>query len=69
MVQFPAGRHRDILANFELVATRSTGELVHQAQDLDVRLMPQRPQGPGTQPIGAQVAAARFRPSSFCVIR
>jgi methylglyoxal synthase len=63
MVQF-AGRHRDILANFELVATRSTGELVHQGTGLDVRLMLSGPQG-GDQQIGAQVAAGTIKAVIF----
>ncbi len=63
MVQF-AGRHRDILANFELVATRSTGELVHQGTGLDVRLMLSGPQG-GDQQIGAQVAAGTIQAVIF----
>jgi methylglyoxal synthase len=51
-------KHRDYLAAFELLATGTTGKLVHEATGLSVERMLSGPYG-GDQQIGAQVAAGR----------
>lgn len=55
MVEF-CGRHRTTLSHFELVATGTTGKVVHDATGLTVHRMLSGPYG-GDQQIGAEVAA------------
>jgi methylglyoxal synthase len=47
--------HQDIFEGLSLIATRSTGQIIHERTGLDVTLVQSGPQG-GDQQIGALVA-------------
>lgn len=53
------GAHLDILKNFHLVATRTTGTLINEKYDLNVETMMSGPLG-GDQQIGAMVATEKI---------
>ncbi len=59
-----ARRHKDRLATLNLVATKSTGELVKQGTGLPVQLMLSGPMG-GDQQIGAMVASGTVQAVIF----
>lgn len=65
MVAF-ALSHRDVLQRYELVATRTTGQLLREKCGLDVRQMLSGPQG-GDAQIAAQVAEGRIEAVFFFV--
>ncbi|MDY6269396.1 MAG: methylglyoxal synthase [Selenomonadaceae bacterium] len=62
MLEF-VGHHKELLANFHLVATRTTGTLIRDTFGLDVETMMSGPLG-GDQQIGALVATEQVQ----CVI-
>ncbi len=57
-------KHRKVLGGFELIATRSTGQLVQKGSGLNVRLMLSGPLG-GDQQIGAMVASGAVQAVIF----
>ncbi|MDD5605004.1 MAG: methylglyoxal synthase [Dehalococcoidales bacterium] len=63
MVEF-AKKHTGILQKFDLVATRSTGEMIITGTGLDVTLLLSGPQG-GDQQVGAMVASERCKAVIF----
>ena len=54
MLEF-VGHHKELLAKFHLIATRTTGSLINDTFDLHVETMLSGPMG-GDQQIGARVA-------------
>lgn len=54
MLEF-VGHHKDLLENFHLVATKTTGTLIRDTFGLDIETMMSGPLG-GDQQIGARVA-------------
>jgi len=62
MLEF-VGHHKELLAKFHLVATRTTGTLINETFGLDVETMMSGPLG-GDQQIGALVATEQVH----CVI-
>ena len=54
MLEF-VGHHKELLAKFHLIATRTTGTLINDTFDLHVETMLSGPMG-GDQQIGARVA-------------
>ena len=54
MLEF-VGHHKDLLAQFHLIATRTTGTLIRDTFGLDVETMMSGPLG-GDQQIGARIA-------------
>lgn len=54
MLEF-VGHHKELLAQFHLIATRTTGTLIHDTFGLDVETMMSGPLG-GDQQIGARIA-------------
>ncbi|WP_416196622.1 methylglyoxal synthase [Selenomonas sp.] len=62
MLEF-VGHHKDLLENFQLVATKTTGTLIRDTFGLDVETMMSGPLG-GDQQIGALVATEQVQ----CVI-
>ena len=54
MLEF-VGHHKDLLKNFDLVATHTTGKLINDTFNLNVQTMMSGPMG-GDQQIGALVA-------------
>ncbi len=62
MLEF-VGHHKDLLENFHLVATKTTGTLIKDTFGLDVETMMSGPLG-GDQQIGALVATEQVQ----CVI-
>ncbi len=62
MLEF-VGHHKDLLENFHLVATKTTGTLIKETFGLDVETMMSGPLG-GDQQIGALVATEQVQ----CVI-
>ena len=54
MLEF-VGHHKDLLAQFHLIATRTTGTLIRDTFGLDVETMMSSPLG-GDQQIGARIA-------------
>ncbi|MBZ0279959.1 MAG: methylglyoxal synthase [Anaerolineae bacterium] len=65
MVAF-AMAHRDVLQRYELVATRTTGQLLREKCKLDVQQMLSGPMG-GDAQIAAQVAEGRIEAVFFFV--
>ncbi len=61
MVEF-ARKHKEVLRKFNLVATRSTGQLVVEGTGLDVTLLLSGPMG-GDQQVGALVASEECKVS------
>ncbi len=55
---------RDVLERIELVATGTTGKLIHEVTNLNVQRMLSGPLG-GDQQIGAEVAAGRVNAVLF----
>ncbi len=62
MLEF-VGHHKDLLENFHLVATKTTGTLIRDTFGLDIETMMSGPLG-GDQQIGALVATEQVQ----CVI-
>ena len=58
MLEF-AGHHKELLANFHLVATHTTGTLINETFGLNVETMMSGPLG-GDQQIGAMVATEKI---------
>lgn len=65
MVAF-AISHRDVLQRYELVATRTTGQLLREKCNLEVRQMLSGPHG-GDAQIAAQVAEGKIEAVFFFV--
>ncbi len=65
MVAF-AISHRDVLQRYELIATRTTGQLLRDKCDLEVELMLSGPHG-GDAQIAAQVAEGRIEAVFFFI--
>jgi methylglyoxal synthase len=63
MVEF-ASKHAVVLSRFDLVATRSTGEMIIAGTGLDVKLLLSGPQG-GDQQVGAMVASEKCKAVIF----
>lgn len=63
MVRF-ISQHRATLGRFPLIATGSTGEMIHQHAGLPVTLMKPGPLG-GDQQIGSEIASGRVRAVIF----
>jgi len=63
MVRF-AVKHAHVLKKFNLVATRSTGEMIIEATGLKVTLLLSGPQG-GDQQVGAMVASEKCKAVIF----
>lgn len=63
MVEF-ASKHAVVLSQFDLVATRSTGEMIIAGTGLDVKLLLSGPQG-GDQQVGAMVASEKCKAVIF----
>lgn len=59
MIEF-AEHHKDVLANYHLVATKTTGTLIHEKLGLDVETMMSGPLG-GDQQIGALIATEQVQ--------
>ena len=57
MLEF-VGHHKDLLKNFHLVATRTTGTLINEKYGLNVETMMSGPLG-GDQQIGALIAVEK----------
>lgn len=51
--------HKDVLAKYHLIATRTTGTLIHEKLGLDVETMMSGPLG-GDQQIGARIATEQI---------
>lgn len=63
MVEF-ASKHAGVLGQFDLVATRSTGEMIIAGTGLVVKLLLSGPQG-GDQQVGAMVASEKCKAVIF----
>lgn len=57
MLEF-VGHHKDLLKNFHLVATRTTGTLINEKYGLNMETMMSGPLG-GDQQIGALIAVEK----------
>jgi methylglyoxal synthase len=57
-------KHRKVLAGLDLVATRSTGQLVQKGTGLEVKLMQSGPLG-GDQQVGALIASGTVKAVIF----